>query len=120
MQRHLVHVGYPKAGSTTLQAWFASRSEFVFADETIGGVTSADGIAGHVATTDDAVRWVVTSAERLIVPAIEDFGEPPTEPIAVRRRRVCERLRTMFGDPTILIVTRGFRGIMASNYSQVV
>jgi hypothetical protein len=119
MQRHLVHVGYPKAGSTTLQAWFESRPEFVFADDAIGGVTSAEGIAHQVAATDTAPRWVVTSAERLILPTVESPGPmAPTEPIAARRRRVCARLRAMFGDATILIVTRGFRGIIASGYSQ--
>jgi hypothetical protein len=128
MQRHLVHVGYPKAGSTTLQAWFESRPEVVFAYDAIGGVTSAEGIARQVAVTDNVPRWVVTSAERLILPAVEGPGVaederatrlPPTEPIAPRRRRVCARLRTMFGDATILIVTRGFRSTMASGYSQV-
>jgi hypothetical protein len=131
MQRHLVHVGFPKAGSTTLQAWFASRPELVFAHEAIAGVTSADEIVRHVAAApDDAPRWVVTSAERLIAPAVEGAGIPygagehegphvlPREAIAPRRERVCARLRAMFGDATILIVTRGFRGIMASAYSQ--
>jgi hypothetical protein len=132
MQRHLVHVGFPKAGSTTLQAWFASRPELVFAHEAIGGVTTADGIVQRVAAApDEAPRWLVTSAERLIVPAVEGAGIPygpheqgphvlPKEPIAPRRERVCARLRTMFGDATILIVTRGFRSMMASAYSQTV
>jgi hypothetical protein len=118
MQRHLVHVGYPKAGSTTLQAWFESRPEVVFAHDAIGGVTSAAAIARQVAVADNAPRWVVTSSEWLMVPA-EGPGIPPTEPIAARRRRVCARLRTMFGDATILIVTRGFRAIIASSYSEV-
>jgi hypothetical protein len=119
MQRHLVHVGYPKAGSTTLQAWFESRPDVVFADDTIGGVTSAEGIAEQVAVTDGGPRWVVTSAERLILPTVEGKGPmAPTEPIAARRERVCARLRDMFGDATILIVTRGFRSIIASSYSQ--
>lgn len=119
MQRHLVHVGYPKAGSTTLQAWFESHPEIVFAHDAIGGVTSAEGIAVQVAVTESPPRWVVTSAERLIVPAIESNGPiAPTEPIAARRQRVCARLREMFGDATILIVTRGFRSIIASSYSQ--
>jgi hypothetical protein len=80
-----------------------------------------------VAVTDDAPRWVVTSAERLILPAVEGPGVPPVEglrdplpqmePIAALRRRVCARLRAMFGDATILIITRGFRSEMASSYS---
>jgi hypothetical protein len=119
MQRHLVHVGYPKAGSTTLQSWFESHPEVVFADDAIAGATSAEGIAAQVAVTNNRPRWVVTSAERLIAPAIESNGPiAPTEPIAARRERVCARLRDMFGDATILIVTRGFRSIAASSYSQ--
>jgi hypothetical protein len=118
MQRHLVHVGYPKAGSTTLQAWFESRPEVVFGHDAIGGVTSAAAIASQVAVTDNAPRWVVTSSEWLIH-AGDGPGIPPTEPVAARRPRVCARLRTMFGDPTILIVTRGFRSVIASSYSEV-
>jgi hypothetical protein len=121
MQRHLVHVGYPKAGSTTLQAWFESRPELGFADDAIGGVTSANAIANQArsdAVSDNAPRWVVTSSEWLMVPA-EGPGIPPTESIAARRRGVCARLRTMFGDATILIVTRGFRSAIASSYSEV-
>jgi hypothetical protein len=162
MQRHLVHVGYPKAGSTTLQAWFESRPEVA------SWATSAEAIARQVAVTDNAPRWVVTSSESLMVPAFErrlleavgadqlsadlpreehgrhavhhgvgDAGDevrrartarserdegpglPSTEPLAARRRRVCARLRTMFGDATILILTRGFRSIIASSYSEV-
>jgi hypothetical protein len=86
MQRHLVHVGYPKAGSTTLQAWFESRPELVFADDGIGGVTSAKWIASQVAVMDGVPRWVVTSAERLILRAIEARGPMASaEPIAARR-----------------------------------
>jgi hypothetical protein len=113
MQRHLVHVGYPKAGSTTLQAWFEGRPEVA------SWATSAEAIARQVAVTDNAPRWVVTSSEWLILPAFEGPGVPPTEPIAARRRRVCARLRAMFADATILIVTRGFRSIIASSYSEV-
>jgi hypothetical protein len=118
MQRHLVHVGYPKSGSTTLQAWFESRPELVYAPDAIGSVTSAPAIASQVAGTDDAPHWVVTSSEWLIVPT-DAPAAPPTEPIAARRRKVCARLRTMFGDATILIVTRGFAGVIASAYSEV-
>jgi hypothetical protein len=119
MQRHLLHVGYPKAGSTTLQAWFGSRPELVFADDAVGGVTSAEAIAAQVAASDGVPQWLVTSAERLILPAIEGRGlTAPAEPIAERRQRVCARLRAMFGDATVLIVTRGFRSIIASSYSQ--
>jgi hypothetical protein len=118
MQRHLVHVGYPKAGSTTLQAWFESRPELVYAPDALGGVASATAIATDVRDTDDAPRWVVTSSEWLLVPA-EGPAVPPSEPLAGRRRRVCARLRTMFGDATILIVTRGFRSEIASSYSEV-
>src|SRR4051812_38326932 len=139
MQRHLVHVGFPRTGSTSLRGWFDSRSELVYAHDAIGGVTSADGLAWRATVPDEAARWVVTSAERLILPVVEGpapppprqpasggrpqghrpaVAEAPTETVAVRRQRACERLRTMFGDPTILIVTRGFRGMLASSYSE--
>jgi hypothetical protein len=62
---------------------------------------------------------VVTSSEWLMQPG-DSPGIAPTEPLATRRRRVCARLRTMFGDATILIVTRGFHSVMASAYSEVV
>jgi hypothetical protein len=79
MQRHLVHVGYPKAGSTTLQAWFESRPEVVFADDAIGGVTSAAAIARQVAVTDSAASDTPDSTSNRVAwgRALPERCQPP-------------------------------------------
>ena len=83
-------LGYPKAGSTTLQAWSKTRPEVVFGHDAIGGVTSAAAIASQVAVTDNAPRWVVTSSEWLMLPGAEGPGHPPH---GADRRASAARLR---------------------------
>jgi hypothetical protein len=51
MSRHLVHIGYPKAGSTYLQRWFASHPQLAYREGGIAGFPNVyalarDGAAG--------------------------------------------------------------------------
>lgn len=121
---HLIHIGFAKAGSTALQAWFSAQPQLVHASNGVGGVYTAEELASQVsdAQSNGAV-WVVTSSEYFVAPAGSD--EDPDDPadggtLDARRRGVCHRLQITFGDAMILIVTRGFRAMMASGYSQTI
>jgi hypothetical protein len=122
MRGHLIHIGYPKAASTALQAWFGSHPQLAYKPGGIASHYSAPEISRRSALpTEDHVRWLVTSTESLVVPRRDARADESVyEPIVVRRRRVCRRLRAMFGGATILVVTRGFQAIIASGYSQYV
>jgi hypothetical protein len=69
----------------------------------------------------------VTSAESLSSPRVSDAAalEDPAKAlaaldVAASRERVCHTLRRMLGPAAVLIVTRGFRDMLASNYAQYV
>ncbi|HEX8206126.1 MAG TPA: hypothetical protein VF587_08715 [Solirubrobacteraceae bacterium] len=127
MPRHLIHVGFPKAGSTALSAWFDAHPQLQHRPNAIAGHYDAFGIAARAASDAPEPRWYVTSSESLSVPRVSDdpsvrpAGEVGREvPLPESRARVCRTLRDLFGDATILIVTRGFEGTILSGYSQYV
>lgn len=121
--RHLIHIGFPKAASTSLQAWFAARPDILFVRNGLAGFVGAEAFARDVAQRTSSARLYVTSSEHLSVPRRNDTdaADPPEDgTIDERRRRACQLLHGLFADPTILIVTRGFRSILVSAYSQYV
>lgn len=128
MSRHLIHIGFPKAGSTSLEAWFASHPQCAFVHEGVGGYRYASEIAsGAAARRGTTPLWNVTSCELLSTPltpdagSLQDLGEEALlTPISELRERVCLELQRMFAQPAILIVTRGFHAEFLSGYSQYV
>jgi hypothetical protein len=126
MPRHLIHVGYPKAGSTFLQAWFERHPEIRYAPGGLGGFHDVYTMA---IVPERSYRYHVTSCEGLSsphrnpaeVPLTAD-GETGRFPERIRDAQsgVCALLSTLFPGSRILIVTRGFREIAYSGYSQYV
>lgn len=126
MPGHLIHIGFPKAGSTALGAWFDAHPQLEYAPNAIAGCHDAFGIAARAAARETA-GWYVTSSESLSMPRMTDDprlrapGAPGRRvPLPEARERVCRNLALLFADATILIVTRGFRGQVLSGYSQYV
>lgn len=124
MTRHLLHVGYPKTGSTFLQRWFDSHPQLAYADGGIAGFRDVYAIARESAVPHDPPRYRVTSAEVLTAP-IPDAGRPVIEyekvfdvPVAAAQLQVCSTLAGLFANATVLIVTRGFRSMILSTLSQ--
>ena len=128
MPGHLIHIGFPKAGSTALAAWFAAHPQVDYRPDGIGGYYGAFELAARAAGPPaEPPLWQVTSSEALSVPRTSDAPSaqedpPPRRAVSLveSRRRVCETLRRLSPDATILIVTRGIRGRAASGYSQYV
>jgi hypothetical protein len=119
--RHLIHVGFPKCGSTSLQAWFAERPDLAYAPHSLGGYAGTSALTRAAAAEPPPV-WCVTSDEGFLAPrGRTDTEDQPTDPpVALRVERVCDQLAALFHGATILIVTRGFQGVMASLYSEYV
>jgi hypothetical protein len=126
MSRHLLHVGYPKAGSTFLQAWFERHPELRYAPGGLGGFRNVYEVARPSA---ERFKYFVTSFEGLATPhesaggmRLEFGGAAPMRPDPVKenQRAVCDVLKTVFPGSRVLIVTRGFKGMIASAYSQSV
>jgi hypothetical protein len=126
MTRHLIHIGFPKAGSTFLQHWFEAHPQIAYAKGGIAGIEGAYGIVYAALSPAVAQPWRVTSAEGLTAPlattAAGTRGDEARRPAssAEAQARVCALLASLFSDATILIVTRGFRSMILSSYSQYV
>lgn len=103
MSRTLIHIGWPKAGSSWLQQWFASHP-----DITPHGplsVISDEALVLPRATGNDAF----------------DAGEAmDRQMLEARQAKVCAQLAKDHPEAQILIVTRGFREMILSSYSQYV
>lgn len=126
MARHLIHIGYPKAGSTFLQAWFARHPALRYATGGLGGFGDVYQLCRE---PDTRCAYYVTSYEGLSSPnqsageiLLSDGTEMRTPAEDFRRAQadVCAVLRDLYPDARILVVTRGFRGIIMSGYSQYV
>jgi hypothetical protein len=122
---HLIHIGYAKTASNFLRAWFAAHPEIGFAPGGIAGFQDVYALGRLGAAAAAEPRWRVTSSEVLATPH-PDIGDT----ISYDRRRraalpdeqaaVCGRLSETFPGAHILIVTRGFRSMILSSYSQYV
>src|SRR5581483_6310380 len=118
---HLIHVGFPKAGSTSLQAWFERHPELVYAHGRFGGYRTLRHLPARTGDPSRGPAWHVSSEERLVLPAPDDLGDLNTlGDVRERRARACVVLRLLSPGATILLVTRGFRGALQSIYAHFV
>ncbi len=116
--RHLIHVGFPKAASTSLQAWFAAHPDLIFDPNGVAGYHMVTELARDVARHRRAA-WYVTSCEGLVHPKLpEQTFDAGPRPTAEHRRQTCEVLHGLFSRATILIVTRSHSTVLKSGYSQ--
>jgi hypothetical protein len=126
MTRHLLHIGYPKTGSTFLQRWFEAHPQLAYVEGGIAGFRDVYSIAADNAVAHDAPLYRVTSAEVLTAPIL-DAGKPVIEyervfnlRMATAQLQVCSTLASLFANATVLIITRGFRSMILSTLSQYV
>jgi hypothetical protein len=125
MAGHLIHVGFPKAGSTFLQQWFNAHPQIAYAKGGIAGLTGVEAVV-EAALSPAPELWRVTSAEALTAPLVSSAAaashRAAVAPTAFSdlQKRVCALLAALFCGATILIVTRGFRSMILSSYSQYV
>jgi hypothetical protein len=126
MARHLIHIGYPKAGSTFLQAWFERRPDLRYAPGGLGGFYNAYELARP---SGAVYQYYVTSFEGLATPhesaggvRLEFGGAEPERVDRIKEDQagVCALLKSLYPSSRVLIVTRGFRGMIVSAYSQSV
>lgn len=126
MSRHLVHIGYPKAGSTFLQRWFEAHPQLAYREGGIAGFHNVYAIAREGASGKPEPVYRVTSTEGLSIPTpdagntVVDFEQRRATDIRAAQLRVCKLLAELFPGAVVLIVTRGYRAMILSSYSQFV
>ena len=126
MTDHLIHIGFPKTGSNYLRAWYRRHPQLEYADGGIAGFHNVFQLAKRGAAPRPGVRYHVTSAEHLSAPTA-DAGDPVHTYQAERwsgvvqaQSATCDLLAGLFGTARILCLTRGFRSMILSSYSQFV
>lgn len=126
MTAHLIHIGYPKAGSTFLQRWFAEHPQFHYREAGIAGFRDVHDLAGRASGADARAGVWVTSSEALSTPHAKvgdtfgDFESLSSRPPRAAQAAACAILKELFPRAHVLLVLRGFRGIWFSAYSQFV
>ncbi len=128
MTRHLLHPGWAKAGSTFLQEWFSRHPHLRYVPHGFAGFKDVFQMADVAQENPQTrYRYYVTSSELLgsggNVPygfALFSFRTFANRDTRTGQRRVCSMLREIFPNSKVLIVTRGFSGIIRSLYSQYV
>lgn len=127
MTRHLLHIGYPKAGSTFLQRWFEAHPQLAYLEGGIAGFRDVYAVSLAAATVTSPARYRVTSSETLVAPPpdpgsgiVIDFDRLRGVDVAALQRIACEILSELLPGAVVLIVTRGFRSMILSSYSQYV
>lgn len=122
---HLIHIGFAKTASTLLQRWFVEHPQLGFSPMGIGGFHDVLDIANAAASGQTGIRYRVTSSEALSAPIprngtawIDYASRGPSH--AERQAEACRLLAALSPRAHILIVTRGFRSMLLSSYSQYV
>lgn len=126
MTGHLIHIGFPKTGSNFLRRWFAGHPQLAYVDGGIGGFESVYAIAREGARPRDEVLYRVTSCEGLATPhrfigtGIVDYSSRDMRHLPDAQAEVCGTLASLFPTAKVLLLTRGFRSMILSSYSQYV
>jgi hypothetical protein len=128
MTQHLIHVGFPKAGSTYVQHWFEAHPQIRFTNGGVAGFATVFEMVRRIAEgdTEGAKTWCVTSSESLTAPLASpgpiELGYHLSGKGGVFARQVaaCRLLASLFPNAHVLIVTRGFRSMILSSYSQYI
>jgi hypothetical protein len=124
MTRHLLHIGYPKTATNFLRAWFEAHPQIAFVRGGFAGFLRLPEIASPASLSAEPPRLRVSSSELLATPHAEvgnwvRYGRDGKD-FASHQAQVCEILARLFPSADILIVTRGFRSMILSSYSQYV
>lgn len=121
---HLLHIGYPKAGSSYLQRWFEAHPQIAYVSAGLAGFRDVYSIARAATARNSDISCRVTSCESLSSPgpdagnASVDYERYAAFDMADAQSRACSTLAALFPGAKVLIVTRGFRSVIRSALSQ--
>lgn len=126
MTGHLIHIGFPKTGSNYLRAWFRRHPQLEYAGGGIAGFQNVYQMAKRAALPASSVRYHVTSAEHFSIPnpnagdPVHTFERHRWTNVPEAQNAMCDLLAGLFGSARVLCVTRGFRTMIVSSYSEFV
>lgn len=119
----LIHIGYPKAGSSYLQDWFSKHPSFLYKFNSVAGFNNLHELASYAQTTNRVHECFVASSEDLTVWKgnidIVGLKYVPYD-IVGYQKKACQVLFKIFPSAKVLIITRGFESMLKSIYSESV
>lgn len=128
MKKHLIHIGYPKTGSTFLQEWFRQNPQICYSTGGLAGFHSIYQLVKSSVTSDkNEFSCYVTSSEVISTRQTESGEVPirygkgevsPAYSIIDAQKNCCQLLKEIFPGAKILIVTRGLKKLLFSVFSQ--
>ncbi|MFN8286869.1 MAG: hypothetical protein U0V74_08970 [Chitinophagales bacterium] len=123
MPTAILHIGYPKAGSTWLQAYFSANTALFYKGELTDSYKQTGKVPENIAAKADSEKVLVLSEEQLSVwQGNIDIVGVKFQPFDIKQqqREVCLSLHKQFPEAKVLIVTRGFQSALKSMYSQYI
>lgn len=119
MSKILLHVGFPKAGSSFLGHWFLKNPNFLYKDFAICGINNTPELMDLAINTEGVNDKIhVLRDMRFSAPNSSDCRQ--IDNIESAQRRVALMLHSLFPGSKILIITRGFVSSTRANYSQYI
>lgn len=122
MQPVVIHIGYPKAGSTFLQQYFSAHPQITYSGNMLVNYKRTGEILVQL-PENDINKTIVISEEQLSVwqGKLDIVGVKFLDyDIEQHQKTVAEKLHTLYPAAKILIVPRGFAAALQSTYSQYI
>ena len=125
---HWIHIGFAKTGSTYLQRWFDDHPQIAYRPGGIAGQYNIHDLVSESQFQSDEFRCRITSCEQIASPPFQqsDASAGPElqsydpEASMISCNTTCNLLSDLFPNAHILVVTRGFRSIIRSSYSEMI
>lgn len=125
MANILLHVGFPKAGSTFLQKWFKEHPEIYYQPKHIAqGFYNAWQLADDLQHSNRVYENYVLSCEDFMLwqgrPNWYGLTGTGEYDYRIFQQRICETLFSLFPNAKVLLITRGYQTVFSSIYAQYI
>ncbi len=122
MSKLLVHISYPKTGSSYMQVWFSQHPALKYSNKSVAGFHNAWEIETYSLDRENRHEYFVSKLSAIgwrgnvnIVGAkFNDFD------VASYHETLCSTISKLFPGAKILIVTRGFSSMLRSLFSEYI
>jgi hypothetical protein len=121
--KHLIHIGYPRTGSTYLRYYFTNSKFFVHEMRAVSGFKQPVDFVRYSYSPLPEARYFVASEEEFSCWSGPDFNLSSfnrSYDVTRFRENLAKTLKDFYGDAKVLIVTRGHEAMVKSLYAQYI
>ena len=121
--QRIIHIGFPKTGSTFLQKYFSAHPEIYHNRQRFEHYVKTGFIDDRLISCDDGFAFDLLSEELLSIWPGDDSGLDSRSynmnyDIKRKQKETAEGLKRLFPEAKVLIVVRGYQSLVSSLYSQ--